>query len=135
VDYGCGPGAFIKSASDKIGEKGTLYAVDIQELAIISVEKIIAKHKLKNVIPMLSDGKNSGIPGGTADLIYALDMFHMVGDPSGFLRELKRIAKQNSTLIIEDGHQSRQLAREKILQSGCWEIIEEQRRFLSCKPL
>lgn len=39
VDYGCGTGAFIKDASSLVGEKGTVYAVDVHEIAIASVEK------------------------------------------------------------------------------------------------
>ena len=135
VDYGCGPGAFIKAASEKTGDKGRVYAIDIQALAISAVKKIIDRHNLKNVIPVLSRVIKSEIPAGTADLIYALDMFHMVKDHSGFLKELKRISKPDASLILEDGHQSRKLTKQKILGSGAWEIVEEQKRFLRCKPL
>ncbi|MCK5169880.1 MAG: methyltransferase domain-containing protein [Bacteroidales bacterium] len=36
----------------------------------------------------------------TADLIYALDMFHMVKDHKNFLAELNRIWKCDCTLIL-----------------------------------
>ena len=134
VDYGCGTGACIKDASALVGDNGIVYAADIHELAIESVEKLIQKHKLLNVKTVLTDGKKCNIDDNAADLIYALDMFHMVKEADSFLHELHRIAKPGGTLIIEDGHQPRRIAREKILRSEVWEITRETKRFLNCKP-
>jgi SAM-dependent methyltransferase len=106
VDYGCGTGACIKDASSLAGENGTV----------------------------LTDGNRSILHNETADLVYAMDMFHMVKDTDSFLKELNRITKKEGTLIIEDGHQPRSASREKILKSGCWEIIGEKKRFLKCTP-
>lgn len=135
IDYGCGTGACIKDASLMTGEEGKVYAVDVHEMAIASVEKLIKKHNLTNVIPVLTDGNKSDIPDDTADLVYALDMFHMVKESAFFLKELCRIIRPDGILIIEDGHQSRSASKEKIFRSGCWKIIREERRFLKCKPI
>lgn len=135
VDWGCGPGAFITGASSMVGEKGKVYAVDVHEMAIASVERIIKRYNLKNVITILSDGNRSDIPDNSADLVYALDMFHMVRESSLFLKELNRITRRNGVLIIEDGHQPRSEAKEKIMRSECWKITEENKRFLKCLPL
>jgi ubiquinone/menaquinone biosynthesis C-methylase UbiE len=135
VDYGCGTGAFIRDTSSMVGDSGTVYAIDIHEIAISSAEKIISKHNLSNVRPVLTDGTRSSLPDETADLVFALDMFHMVKDAGSFLKELNRITKKEGTLIIEDGHQPRSASKEKILKSGCWEIIGEKKRFLKCIPV
>jgi ubiquinone/menaquinone biosynthesis C-methylase UbiE len=135
VDYGCGPGGYLRRASELAGDSGTVYAVDIHELAIASVEKIKKKFSLKNVTAVQTDGKTVGIPDNTADLIYALDMFHMVKDPNAFLKELNRIIKKEGMLIIEDGHQPREISKEKIISSGWWEIIEENKKFMKCFPV
>ena len=78
IDYGCGTGRYLKSASEKVGETGKVYAVDIHELAIESASRMIKKHGLKNVTPILTDGKSVNIPSLTADIVYALDMFYNV---------------------------------------------------------
>jgi ubiquinone/menaquinone biosynthesis C-methylase UbiE len=135
IDYGCGPGAFIKDASSMVGEKGNVYAVDVHEMAIDSVEKLKKKHNLTNVQTVLTDGIKSEIPDGTADLIYAIDMFHMVKETDLFLKELCRITRKDGVLIIEDGHQPRSAAKEKILKSGFWKIIEEEKKFLKCSSI
>ena len=134
VDYGCGPGAFIRNASLLAGETGTVFAVDLHEMAISAVSELIRKKNLKNVKPVLAVGNGVAISDKAADIVYAIDMFHMVKDSDTFLKEICRITKNEGTLIIEDGHQPRSLTIEKIIRSGCWNIIEEHKRFLKCNP-
>ena len=134
VDWGCGTGRYLRQASELVGEKGVVYAVDIQPLAVESAKKSAEKYGLKNIRPVLTDGKSVNIPPQTADLVYALDMFHMVKDTGSFLKELCRITKPNGILILEDGHQPRTLAKEKVLSSGCWKIISETKEHLRCRP-
>jgi len=134
VDYGCGPGAFIKSASLLAGETGTVYAVDLHEMAISAVNELIKKKKLKNVKPVLAVENEVAIPDNIVDVVYAIDMFHMVKESDIFLKTICRITKNEGILIIEDGHQPRNLTIEKIKRSGCWKITEEQKRFLKCSP-
>ena len=134
VDYGCGPGRYIAEASWRVGPEGKVYAVDVHELAIAAVRKVIARHSLANVIPALAKGYTSGLPEGVADLIYALDMFHGVKDPVGLLAELRRIVKPGGSLILEDGHQSRESTRAKIDRSSLWRIIGEEKSYLTCTP-
>jgi ubiquinone/menaquinone biosynthesis C-methylase UbiE len=134
VDYGSGTGRFLKPASELVGESGSVYAVDIHELAVESANRMIKKFGLKNVHPILTDGKSVSIPPQTADLVYALDMFHMVKDSNGFLKELCRITKPDGILFLEDGHQPRELSKNKVINSGYWEIIEETEAYMKCKP-
>jgi ubiquinone/menaquinone biosynthesis C-methylase UbiE len=134
VDYGCGTGRYLRKASELTGDSGKVYAVDIHELAVKAAENQARKHGLKNIIPLATDGKNSEVPAHCADLIYALDMFHMVGNTTAFLSDLHRIVKSSGVLVIEDGHQPRSLAKEKIIRSKLWEIFEEQKGFMRCKP-
>ncbi len=134
VDYGCGPGSYIGRASELAGERGRVFAVDIHELAIASVTKRIEKEGLGNVTPVLAEGYHSALESGVADLVYALDMFHMVDDSCTFLEELRRIAKPDATLIIDDGHQLRETTRSLIRNSGAWVIEEERADYLRCRP-
>lgn len=135
VDYGCGPGSYIRDASAMVGAEGRVYAADINKLAVESVQKLMKKYGLTNVVPVKVNGYSSPIDDNAADLIYALDMFHAIGDPDAFLTELHRIVKPGGMLVIDNGHQSRDEAKEKILHSGMWEITEEQEAFMRCTPV
>ena len=135
IDYGCGPGGYLKQVSRLVGEKGKLYAVDIHELAIKSVKKKKERYDLKNVEPVLAEGYSCDINGHTADMIYAVDMFHMIREPSPFLKELHRLLKKDGVLIIDDGHQSRNETKMKINQSKAWNIAKESEDHLECTPI
>ena len=135
IDYGCGPGRYIFKASDKVSTTGIIYAVDIHEMALASVRKIMEKEGLINVIPILAKGYSVDIPDKTANLIYALDMFHMVSDPDALLKEFHRLIKADGKLILESGHQPKSQAREKIERTGLWKIMQENTRFFKCKPI
>ena len=135
IDYGCGPGRHLKKASCLVGEKGKVYAVDVHKLAIKSVEKKIEEYDLKNVEPVLANGYFCNINAHSADMIYALDMFHMIKTPLPFLKELHRLLKKDGFLIIEDGHQSRNETKIKINNSKIWNVVEESKKHLKCIPV
>lgn len=135
VDYGCGPGSYVKDASAMVGPEGRVYAADINPLAVESVQKLMTKNGLTNVVPVKVNGYSSSLADNTADLVYALDMFHAIGDPDAFLTELHRIVKSDGVLVIDDGHQPHEEAREKVLHSGLWEIAEEGEAWMRCTPV
>lgn len=135
VDYGSGTGRYLEQAAMLVGPGGVVYAVDIQPLAVEAAKKVAVKCSLPNIRPVLTDGKSVNIPDGSADVIYALDMFHMVSDHKGFLGELNRIARPGGLLFLEDGHQPRERSREKVVNSGQWEIVEETKGFMKCRKI
>jgi len=135
VDYGCGPGRYTVRLARLVGPSGKVYAVDIHELAIAAVRSQVERLGLTNVEPALAHGYDSGLPAGIADVVCAIDMFFSVPDPTAFLAELKRIARPDAVLIIDDGHQSRREARQKIADSGHWRMVEASRDHLKCAPI
>ena len=135
IDYGCGPGGYLKEVSRLVGEEGKVYAVDVHKLAIKSVKKRIEKYNLENVEPVLADRYSCDVDDHTADIIYALDMFHMIREPDPFLKELHRLLKKDGFLIIDDGHQSRDKTKTKINNSKLWNIAEESKDHLRCTPI
>jgi len=135
ADYGCGPGSCIRKASERVGKEGKVYAIDIHELAVEAVRKRIEKEKLSNVTALVAANGICPLENHSIDLIYALDMFHMVANPEAFLKELHRISKPDGVLFIDNGHQRRDAARTKILASGAWEIVQENSRYMKCRPV
>jgi ubiquinone/menaquinone biosynthesis C-methylase UbiE len=134
VDYGCGPGRYTVNFASLVGERGKVYALDIHELAIQTVERRMAKRNVRNVQPILVEGYHSTLPDETADVVCAIDMFFIIKNPTEFLAELKRIAKRGGLLVIDDGHQPRSVTKQKILDSGLWDISEETPDHLKCRP-
>ncbi len=135
VDYGCGPGRYSVQFAQLVGEKGKVYAVDIHELAIQTVEKKMKELNLKNIEPVLVSGYDSTLPDQCADVVCAIDMFFIIKKPTDFLAELHRITKKKGSLVIDDGHQSRKITKKHLRDSGHWAIREESRDHLKCEPL
>ena len=133
IDYGCGPARYIEKASKTVGELGKVIAVDIHPLAIKNVKARIKKYQLKNVEAVLASGYTTTIDSKIADIVYALDMFHMIQQPDELLKELTRLIKDNGIIIIEDGHQSRNETKQKIENAGILNIIEETKSHMKCK--
>ena len=134
IDYGCGPGGYIRKCVNLVGERGSVYAVDIHSLGIKAIEKKIARYGFNNVYPVLAIGYDSGLEDNVADLIYALDMFFMIENPTQFLTELHRLLKPTGVLIIDDGHQPRSKSISKLESSELWTIEESNKQFMKCKP-
>ena len=134
VDYGCGPGRYSIKFAAFVGKKGKVYALDIHELAIKAVNKKVKKYNTNNIEPILIHGYNSTLPDNVADLVCAIDMFWVIKKPTEFLTELRRILKIDGTLVLDDGHAPRKETKRKILDSGIWNIVEETKDHLKCKP-
>lgn len=133
IDYGCGPARYTRRIANAIGENGWLIATDIHPMAIQQVERKIKKYRLTNTQAVLSNGYSCPVADSTADVVLSLDMFHMVEEPNALLREFSRIVKPSGVVIIEDGHQPREQTKEKIINSGFFEIIEETKGHVKCK--
>ena len=121
-----------------VGSKGKVYAVDIHELPIEKVYEKISQYNFTNIEPVLSQGYDDGnydcgLPDKIADIVCALDMFFSIKNPNEFLREIKRILKDNGIFILDDGHQSRKQTKEKLDDSGLFKIIEESKDHLKLK--
>lgn len=138
VDYGCGLGSYTTEMAELVGRRGTVYAVDMNRLAIEAVERKIAKRKLQNIRPILEPmwmtGYDSTLPNGLADMVCALGKLSTISQTSAFFGELRRIIKDDGTLIIDDDQQPRDVTKRKILDSGLWDILEETSEHLKCKP-
>ncbi|MBT7092841.1 MAG: methyltransferase domain-containing protein [Bacteroidetes bacterium] len=92
------------------------------------------RNKLHNVYPTKANRYFVPIQENKADLIYVLDVFHMVSQPDEFLNELHRLVKTEGTVILEDGHQKRSKTIDKVKNNGRWHIVSENKKHLNLKP-
>jgi ubiquinone/menaquinone biosynthesis C-methylase UbiE len=132
IDYGCGPARYIRDASRIVGESGKVIATDIHPFAIKSVNDKIKKYNLSNVQATLANGYKTDIESEIADIVYALDMFHMIEQPKELLTELCRLVKTDGRVIVEDGHQPRSETIMKIEDSKILKIVKETKSFVEC---
>ena len=105
LDYGCGPGSYIPELAARVGKNGVVIAVDIHPLAIQQVEALARRQGLRNVKPYLSDGVHlPDLDDASTDVALLFDVFHMLGDQEGVLKEICRILRPGGLLAVNDPH-------------------------------
>ncbi|WXG41935.1 MAG: class I SAM-dependent methyltransferase [Candidatus Freyarchaeum deiterrae] len=124
LDYGCGPGGYITTAADLVGKSGKIYALDINPLAIRSVQNIASKKKLTNVETILSDRK-TGLPNNSLDVILLYDAFHGLSDQNGVLKELHRVLTPRGILSFSDHHMKENEIVSKITKNELFKLSKK----------
>jgi ubiquinone/menaquinone biosynthesis C-methylase UbiE len=89
ADIGAGSGWFTVRAARRVGEAGTVYAVDINPDAIRYIESRIRKENLHNVKPILGKPDDPLLPS-KVDGVLLLKTYHEVAQPITLLRNLRR---------------------------------------------
>ena len=103
LDFGCGPGAYVKAAAELVGPEGKVYALDIHPMAVEKVQKLASKHGLSNIETIESDCK-TGLSAESIDVVLLYDIFHDLKESEAVLRELYRVLKSDGILSFSDHH-------------------------------
>ncbi len=88
ADIGAGSGWFTVRAAKRVGDAGTVYAVDINPEAIRYISARINKENLRNVKSILGKPDNPLLPA-TVNAVLLLKTYHEVAQPITLLRNLR----------------------------------------------
>lgn len=98
VDVGCGVGYFTIPAAKIVGENGKIYAIDVQEEMI---NKLKQKKLPSNVFPILTENDyRFPVADKISDFTFLAFVVHENEDVEKFLKEIKRITKDNGRVVI-----------------------------------
>jgi len=99
VDYGCGMGFFSLPMARIVGPSGRVIAVDIQEKMLKALQRRARRANLSNIEPLKPDALDQ-IPDRVVDFVAAIHVVHELPDPKAFFREIKRIMRLNSRVLV-----------------------------------
>jgi ubiquinone/menaquinone biosynthesis C-methylase UbiE len=102
VDVGCGDGFFAIPAAQLVGEKGVVYAVDIEASAIERLRDKAAEKGLKNVTAKVGEAEETVFCEECADIVFYSRVLHDFKDPAKVLHNAKRMLKAAGTLVDLD---------------------------------
>jgi ubiquinone/menaquinone biosynthesis C-methylase UbiE len=88
ADIGAGSGWFTVRAAKRVGDAGTVYAVDINPEAIHYIESRAEKENLHNIKPILGKTDDPLLPA-KVDAVLLLKTYHEVAQPITLLRNLR----------------------------------------------
>jgi len=100
IDVGAGSGYFSLPASELVGSKGEVFAVDIEPAAVALIERKGLERGRKNLRAILSTEASLGLPDGAATLALMSAVLHEVGDKAGMLRSLYRALKAGGRIAV-----------------------------------
>ncbi|MBI3116686.1 MAG: class I SAM-dependent methyltransferase [Thaumarchaeota archaeon] len=104
ADLACGPGFFTIPIAEKVGKEGEVYAVDSDKGML---DHLRANLKKSRVAPMVvkaitADVSDTGIPYRSVDVALFANILHDLDDLVAFMREVKRIGKDDSIMVDID---------------------------------
>jgi SAM-dependent methyltransferase len=88
ADVGAGSGWFTVRAAKRVGDTGTVYAVDINPEAITYIDSRVQRENMHNVRTVLGKADDPLLPG-TVDAVLLLKTYHEVAQPVKLLRNLR----------------------------------------------
>ena len=102
MDIGCGDGFFTIPAAQLVGDKGKVYAVDIDASAIDRLKQKATKKDLRNVTAKVGAAEDTVFCDACADIVFYSTVLHDFRDPALVLRNAKLMLKPSGTLMNLD---------------------------------
>jgi predicted methyltransferase len=102
ADIGCGYGYFTFRLAARVGAKGKVYAVDIDEEAINKVRQRKEREKLAQVEPILGESDDPRLPNDL-DAVLIVDTYHELREYDQMMQAVFRALKPGGRLVIIDG--------------------------------
>ena len=99
LDFGCGPGTFTLNLADRVGVRGKVFAVDLQQEMLDQLKKKTAGSHLPQLQIRKCDADRIGV---TEKLDFALAFYvvHEVPDHAAFFREISQLLKPGGSLLL-----------------------------------
>ncbi|MEM2896590.1 MAG: class I SAM-dependent methyltransferase [Candidatus Bathyarchaeia archaeon] len=100
LEIGPGPGTFTIEAAKRVGEKGKVFAIDIQPTVITKLNSRLRKEKIANVMTKVASAYELPFQDKTFDRAFMIAVLGEVPDKKRVLLQIKRVLKDNGLLAI-----------------------------------
>ena len=101
-EIGAGRGYFTFWLSRGVGERGKVYANDIDRSALSSIERTCAEEKISNIETVLGTVGDPLLPKGSLDMVFLVNSFHDLERPVELLANLLPSLKPGAAVVIMD---------------------------------
>ena len=103
ADVGAGKGYFTFRLAERVCPEGKIYATDIDERVLQNIKDRVQKERIPNVVTILGDKDDPGLPDGQIDIILMVHVFQIIvheQDPLLFLENIRPSLKPEGLLVI-----------------------------------
>lgn len=102
ADIGAGSGYFSFRFARHVGDKGRVYAVDIDPGMIVHMNRRIRDLKVKNVVTVLALPDDPLLPNGSIDRFFICDTWHHIEDRARYLALIKKMLRPGGQVVMID---------------------------------
>lgn len=100
ADFGCGGGYFTTLIADKVGPEGKVFAIDIQEDALIGTKELAETLGYKNIEFHRADLKKTVFESDFFDVVFMSQVLFQNQKINEIFKEARRILKNGGYLIV-----------------------------------
>ncbi|MBI3851383.1 MAG: class I SAM-dependent methyltransferase [Verrucomicrobia bacterium] len=100
ADIGAGTGYLSWRLAQKVGEKGVVYAVEIQQEMLDLLGRKMAERKITNVRPVLGTITDPKLPERAVDLVIMVDVYHEFDHPYEMMQAMCRSLKPGGRVVF-----------------------------------
>ena len=126
ADWGCGSGRHTIPAAKAVGDKGKVFAVDIQPLAIKNIREKAKRNGLNNIQPLLISSYDTGIENASVDMVLLIDIIPTVKETQPLFSEIHRLLKKKGRAYISHSHLPMEKTRKLVEDSALFTVSECQ---------
>jgi len=101
-EFGAGYGRFTVPLAARVGDTGLIYANDIDKSMLSFIDKRCRRAGLKNVRTILGRLDAPLFPAGSLDMAFSSLVYHEIGAPLVFLKNLIPALKPGAPIVIVD---------------------------------
>ncbi|MEO7673969.1 MAG: class I SAM-dependent methyltransferase [Pyrinomonadaceae bacterium] len=102
ADIGAGSGWFTVRAAKRVGDKGKVFAVEINQDYIDHINQRAKTEKLINITTVLGKTDDPTLPRSTVDAVLILKTYHEIAEPVRFLKNLRPGLRKDALVGIID---------------------------------
>lgn len=102
ADIGAGSGWFTVRAAQRVGAKGKVFAVEINEDAIKYINERKQKENLPNIQTILGKEDDPLLPKNSVDAVLILKTYHEIAEPVRLMKNLVPSLRKNALVGIID---------------------------------
>jgi putative heme-binding domain-containing protein len=126
ADIGSGTGYFTWRLAERVGARGKVYAVDVQQSMLDLTRAAVNEHKLTNVEYVLATEQSIRLPERSLDLAFVAYAYHEFADPDATMSTIRRALKPNGRVLILEYAKESKIAPASPLHRMSFEEIRRE---------
>jgi ubiquinone/menaquinone biosynthesis C-methylase UbiE len=102
ADVGAGDGEWAERLAREVGEKGHVFATEVDRSEIEKIKKRMRDAGLGNVTAVLGTQEDTGLSGACCDAVLLRMVYHHFADPARMRASLRAALRPDAALVVVD---------------------------------